>query len=112
MKKICGGNLFWGMQFRTCENFWDFADAKSSLNPKIFHKYKSHTAITSIVLNAKYANSAKSKQSKRLRCCFGLFLRETSEIGLNRPLSAVLCKNNPNEYPRPNCKQHKLKRTI
>ena len=60
MKKICGGNLFWGMQFRTCEKFWDFADAKSSLNPKIFHKYKSHTAITSIVLNEKCAKNAES----------------------------------------------------
>ncbi|MGX2983302.1 hypothetical protein [Helicobacter sp. 23-1045] len=43
------GNLFWGMRFRTCEKFWDFADSKSSLNPKNFHKYKSHTAITSMV---------------------------------------------------------------
>ena len=42
------GNLFWGMQFSTCENFGDFADSKSSLNPQNFHKYKSHTAITSI----------------------------------------------------------------
>ena len=49
-KSYSGGNLFWGMQFRTCENFWDFADSKSSLNPKNFHKYKSHTAITSIVI--------------------------------------------------------------
>ncbi len=45
------------------------------------------------------------KQSKGLRCCFGLFSRETSEIGLGRPSSEVLCENNPNEYPRPNCKQ-------
>ena len=44
------GNLFWGMQFRTCKNFWDFADSKSSLNPKNSYKYKSHTAITSIVI--------------------------------------------------------------
>ena len=46
---VLGGNLFWGMQFRTCKNFWDFADPKSSLNPKNSYKYKSHTAITSIV---------------------------------------------------------------
>ena len=43
------GNLSWGMQFRTCEKFRAFADIKSSLTPEIFHKYKSHTAITSIV---------------------------------------------------------------
>ena len=57
------GNLSLGMQsagfanevkqpFRTCENFGDFADSKSSLNPQNFHKYKSHTANTSIVCNA------------------------------------------------------------
>ena len=57
------GNLSLGMQsagfanevkqpFRTCENFGDFADPKSSLNPQNFHKYKSHTANTSIVCNA------------------------------------------------------------
>ena len=44
------GNLFWGMQFRTCGKFRVFADSKSSLTPEIFHKYKSHTAITSIVV--------------------------------------------------------------
>ena len=56
MNKVCVcnlrrwfGNLFWGMQFRTCEKFRVFADSKSSLTPEIFHKYKSHTAITSIV---------------------------------------------------------------
>ena len=49
MRKL-GGNLFWGMQFRTCKNFWDFADSKSSLNPKNSYKYKTHTAITSIVV--------------------------------------------------------------
>ena len=42
------GNLFWGMRFRTCENFWDSADYQSSVRPKNSHKYKSHTAITSI----------------------------------------------------------------
>ena len=45
------------------------------------------------------------KQSKGLRCCFGLFSRETSEIGLGRPSSEVLRENNSNEYPKPNCKQ-------
>ncbi len=41
--------MFWGMQFRTCKNFWAFADNKSSLTPKNSYKYKSHTAITSMV---------------------------------------------------------------
>ena len=44
-----GGNSSLGMQFRTCENFGDFADTKSSLNPQNSHKYKSHTANTRIV---------------------------------------------------------------
>ncbi|MGX3011787.1 hypothetical protein ACWIUD_09580 [Helicobacter sp. 23-1044] len=30
-------------------------------------------------------------------------MRETSEIGLWRPSSVVLCKNNSNDYPRTNC---------
>ncbi len=55
------GNLFWGMQFRTCKNFWDFADSKSSLNPRNSYKYKSHTAITSIVV-------AFSHESKKINC--------------------------------------------
>ncbi|MGX2973217.1 sulfatase-like hydrolase/transferase [Helicobacter sp. T3_23-1059] len=73
-------NLSLGMQFRTCENFGDFADTKSSLNsPKRsflenFHKYKSHTANTSIVCPAESknnpslrGNSTQSpKQSKNL----------------------------------------------
>ncbi|MGX2972534.1 glycosyltransferase [Helicobacter sp. T3_23-1059] len=50
-------------------------------------------------------SNVPSKQSKDLRCCFGLFSRETSEIGLNRPSSEVLCENNSNEYPKANCKQ-------
>ncbi|MGX3010040.1 50S ribosomal protein L11 methyltransferase [Helicobacter sp. 23-1044] len=63
-----------GMRFRTCENFGDFADTKSSLNPQNFHKYKSHTANTSIVIrdanqNAKNpsllgSGEATTKQSK------------------------------------------------
>ena len=43
------GNSSLGMQFRTCGNFGDFADIKSSLNPQNSHKYKSHTANTRIV---------------------------------------------------------------
>ena len=31
------------------------------------------------------------------------FLRETSEIRLERLLSAVLCENGTNDYPRTNC---------
>ena len=64
-KKLCdfcalrGYNLFWGMQFRTCGKFRVFADSKSSLTPEIFHKYKSHTAIISIVV----AFSHESKKS-------------------------------------------------
>ncbi len=38
-----------GMQFRTCGNFGDFADSKSSINPQNSHKYKSHTENTRIV---------------------------------------------------------------
>ena len=53
------GNSSLGMQFRTCENFGDFADTKSSLNPQNSHKYKSHTANTRIV------NSNKSDSSLR-----------------------------------------------
>ena len=35
--------------------------------------------------------------------CFALFLYKTSEIGLWRPSSAVLCRNKANDYPRTNC---------
>ena len=56
-------NLSLGMQFRTCENFGDFADSKSSLNPQNFHKYKSHTANTSIVLNANDSNESSLRGS-------------------------------------------------
>ncbi|MGX2982226.1 MBL fold metallo-hydrolase [Helicobacter sp. 23-1045] len=52
MIKISKSNSSLGMQFRTCENFGDFADSKSSLNPQNSHKYKSHTANTRIVLEA------------------------------------------------------------
>ena len=77
---VCGGTLksnsSLGMQFRTCENFGNFADIKSSLNPQNFHKYKSHTAIrricerseatnTSIVCNADSAKNAKSNNYQK-----------------------------------------------
>ncbi|MGX3010037.1 hypothetical protein ACWIUD_00535 [Helicobacter sp. 23-1044] len=56
-------NLSLGMRFRTCENFGDFADFKSSLNPQNFHKYKSHTANTSIVI--RNANQGAKNPSLR-----------------------------------------------
>ena len=77
---VCGGTLksnsSLGMQFRTCENFGNFADIKSSLNPQKFHKYKSHTAIrricerseatnTSIVCNTDSAKNAKSNNYQK-----------------------------------------------
>ncbi|MGX2981901.1 class I SAM-dependent methyltransferase [Helicobacter sp. 23-1045] len=46
-----------------------------------------------------------ARKSYGLRCCFGLFSRETSEIGLGRPSSEVLCENNSNEYPKANCQK-------
>ena len=63
-KWLCEGlsNSSLGMQFRTCENFGDFADSKSSLNPQNFHKYKSHTANTRIVDSK--ADSAESKNGE------------------------------------------------
>ena len=57
------GNSPLGMQFRTCENFGDFADSKSSLNPQNSHKYKSHTANTRIVDSNK-SDSAESKNGE------------------------------------------------
>ncbi len=57
------GNSSLGMQFRTCGNFGDFADTKSSLNPQNSHKYKSHTANTRIV-DSKNGDSAESKNGE------------------------------------------------
>ena len=59
-------NSFWGMQFRTCENFGDFADTKSSLNPQNSHKYKSHTANTSIAI--RYTNRSESNAKLCCHC--------------------------------------------
>ncbi|MGX2982052.1 hypothetical protein [Helicobacter sp. 23-1045] len=58
------GNSSLGMQFRTCENFGDFADTKSSLNPQNFHKYKSHTANTRIVLKYYKSQNLKFKNKR------------------------------------------------
>ncbi|MGX3010884.1 proline--tRNA ligase [Helicobacter sp. 23-1044] len=60
-------NLSLGMRFRTCENFGDFADTKSSLNPQNFHKYKSHTANTSIVDSANESKNAESSTQNSVR---------------------------------------------
>ena len=40
LKDFLADNLSLGMQFRTCENFGDFADSKSSLNPKKSQKLR------------------------------------------------------------------------
>ena len=56
-----------GMQFRTCKNFWDFADPKSSLNLKNSYKYKSHTANTRICLESN-ADSIKSSLRDSTLC--------------------------------------------
>ena len=55
------GNLCLWYAIRTCKNFWDFADSKSSLNPKNSYKYKSHTAITSIVIRV--ANQLRNQHN-------------------------------------------------
>ena len=68
-------NLSWGMQFRTCENFWDSADHQSSVYPKNSHKYKSHTAITSMV-----ASSYRSRKSLRIVICVANQLRLKRKI--------------------------------
>ncbi len=73
-------NLFWGMQFRICKNFWDFADSKSSLNPKNSYKYKSHTAITSIVVAL--ATNLKNKCESLLKFLL-LFAFAKSRVPLN-----------------------------
>ena len=76
-------NLSWGMRFRTCENFWDSADYQSSVRPKNFHKYKSHTAITSIVDSAESAESSekiKCEAPKKSFCYFWLLPKVESSL--------------------------------
>ena len=110
---VCGGTLksnsSLGMQFRTCENFGNFADIKSSLNPQNFHKYKSHTANTSIVDSASAESNETQNSQSNNRSNGGVALHcfdtERAKIGLGRPLSEVSYQNNANEYPRTNCKQ-------
>ena len=98
-----------GCAFRTCENFWDFADFKSSLNPKNSYKYKSHTAITSIVValatNLKIKCEslqkfllrfafAKSRISLLLRHCeANLRFAEAIQTKIKSARSANLCKS-------------------
>ena len=120
LKDFLADNLSLGMQsagfanevkqpFRTCENFGDFADPKSSLNPQNFHKYKSHTANTSIVDSASAESNETQNSQSNNRSNGGVALHcfdtERAKIGLGRPLSEVSCQNNANEYPRTNCKQ-------
>ena len=50
---LVGAQFVLGYAFRTCKNFWDSTDLKSSFYPKNSYKYKSHTAITSIVITLK-----------------------------------------------------------
>ena len=98
------GNLSWGMQFRTCEKFRVFADFKSSLTPEIFHKYKSHTAITSIVASLRSqilrivircTNLIKKSNKKSLLKFLLLFAFAKSRIlsyptNLNQPRKVIL----------------------
>ena len=77
------GNLSWGMQFRTCENFWDSADHQSSVYPKNSHKYKSHTAITSIVDSASQnlgENPRISHEVRKSFCYFWLLPKVESSL--------------------------------
>ncbi|MGX2982435.1 ABC transporter permease [Helicobacter sp. 23-1045] len=129
--KVSNSSL--GMQFRTCENFGDFADSKSSLNPQNSHKYKSHTANTRIDSNTDSTNTESNSKSQNLnaesttqsnnrsnggvassrfdaeRAKSGVassrFDAERAKIGLGRPLSEVSHQNDSNEYPRTNCEQ-------
>ena len=71
-----------GMQFRTCENFGDFADSKSSLNPQNSHKYKSHTANTRICLESNTTDSSESAYSSLRE--FALVNSWQSTIKINR----------------------------
>ena len=120
LKDFLADNLSLGMQsagfanevkqpFRTYENFGDFADPKSSLNPQNFHKYKSHTANTSIVDSASAESNETQNSQSNNRSNGGVALHcfdtERAKIGLGRPLSEVSYQNNANEYPRTNCKQ-------
>ena len=77
------GNLSWGMRFRTCENFWDSAD--SSVRPKNSYKYKSHTAITSIVV----AFSHESKKSVIARFCKAKSWQSTKKINPARSANPI-----------------------
>ncbi|MGX2981934.1 sulfatase-like hydrolase/transferase [Helicobacter sp. 23-1045] len=93
-----------GMQFRTCENFGDFADSKSSLNPQNFHKYKSHTTNTSIKIlqNAESNNKSDScgsivDEKSGLRSCEqgnktdSLLTKRTTSLPDLSPQDNALC---------------------
>ena len=79
LRKADSGNSSWGMQFRTCENFWDSAD--SSVRPKNSHKYKSHTAITSIeILHSQNLIAKNQKNHKKSFCYFWLSPKVESSL--------------------------------
>ena len=88
------GNLSWGMRFRTCKKFRAFEDIKSSLTPEIFHKYKSHTAITSIVDSA-FAESAttQTQNSTNPFFCKILRFRRISHARCRIPESRTKCES-------------------
>ena len=109
LKDFLADNLSLGMRFRTCENFGDFADPKSSLNPQNFHKYKSHTANTSIVDSASAESNETQNSQSNNRSNGGVALHcfdtERAKIGLIDHSREVSYQNNANEYPRTNCTQ-------
>ena len=85
------GNLSWGMRFRTCKNFWDSTDSKSSFYPKNSYKYKSHTAITSMV-----ASSCRSRKSLRI-----VDFAESAE-SMEKNAESTLDSTNPQNLTRKN----------
>ena len=70
------------MRFRTCKNFWNFADFKSSLNPKNSYKYKSHTANTSIAIRC----TNRSESNAQLCCHCETCRRQGEAIQKNNGL--------------------------
>ena len=56
-----------GCIFRTCKNFWSSAESNSSFYPKNSYKYKTSTAITSIVDSA-FAESRADSMILHFAC--------------------------------------------
>ena len=109
-------NLSLGMQFRTCENFGDFADSKSSLNPQNFHKYKSHTANTSIVSNANLnvpesslrgarneASATKQSKSSEFKSPSESKIDKQINVDSLQVRDLQKAQNLHNRLPRPDC---------